>query len=678
MDGSYSQITLGSSREDVCIFCPHDLWWSANGLCHAYGTVTCRDITSMAVLALERVSLAFDHVPILDDVMLQVEPAERLALVGRNGSGKSTLLKLLAGEVHPDAGVITRIRSLRLAYVPQEPVLSLDKTVAQVVTQALGAVGETVAAYQHTAACLATAQGAEARRLLAQLHDLQAHLEHGDGWRLQTQVEMVLTRLHLPPEAQLGQLSSGWQRRVSLAQGLVGHPEVLLLDEPTNHLDLVAIDWLEQYLASFLGTLVFVTHDRVFLDRLATGIVELDRGQLRRFPGNWAAYRAQKQELLAVEETHAAQFDKRLAQEEAWVRQGVRARRTRNEGRVRHLLSMREARRARRDAPGRVSLTLTNAEPSGQMVIELDHVAKTFGEQVVLRDVSTRIMRGDRIGLVGPNGCGKSTLLRIILGALQPDTGRVRHGTRLSIAYFDQRREQLDPEATLWETICPHGGDTVTVGGTPRHVISYLAEFLFPPHTVRGRVKTLSGGERNRLLLARLFTQPANLLVLDEPTNDLDVDTLELLEGLLVAYDGTLLLASHDRAFLDGVVTSIYAFAGNGRVREYVGGYSDWRQMSQPRPTPAPRRRPPPEAKKPRQGLTYLEQRELDTFPERIEALETEQARLHAQLEDSNLFRRDPAAFQTIMERLSALESELPASYTRWEQLEQRQHKGSL
>jgi ABC transport system ATP-binding/permease protein len=501
---------------------------------------------------------------------------------------------------------------------------------------------------------------------------------------VQTQVEMVLTRLQLgaaasaqgrrpfPPEARLGQLSSGWQRRVSLAQALVGHPEVLLLDEPTNHLDLVAIDWLEQYLASFPGTLVFVTHDRVFLDRLATGIVELDRGQLRRFPGNWASYRAQKQELLAVEEAQAAQFDKRLAQEEAWVRQGVRARRTRNEGRVRRLLSLREARRARRDAPGQVAFTLASGAPSGQMVMELDHIAKTFGEQVVLRDFSSRIMRGDRIGLVGPNGIGKSTLLRIILGELQPDTGRVRYGTRLSVAYFDQRRAQLDLEATLWETICPHGGDTVTVGGKQRHVISYLAEFLFLPHTIRGRVKTLSGGECNRLLLARLFTQPANLLVLDEPTNDLDVDTLELLEGLLAEYDGTVLLASHDRAFLDGVVTSIYAFEGNGRVREHVGGYSDWRQASQPRSTPSARRRPPL-VKKPRQGLTYLEQRELDACPERIEALEAEQARLHARLEDPELCRRDPAAFQMIMERLTALETELPKAYARWEELEQRQ-----
>jgi ATP-binding cassette subfamily F protein uup len=626
----------------------------------------------MAVLALERVSLAFDHIPLLDDVVLQIEPGERLALVGRNGSGKSTLLKLLAGEVQPDTGTVSRTRALRLGHVPQEPVFSPDDTVTQVVTQALGAVGELVAAYQHTAACLATAQGAEAQRLLAQLHDLQARLEHGDGWRLQTQVEMMLTRLQLPPEARLGQLSSGWQRRVSLAQALVGNPEVLLLDEPTNHLDLVAIDWLEQYLASFPGTLVFVTHDRVFLDHLTTGIVELDRGQLRRFPGNWAAYRAQKQELLAVEEAQAEQFDKRLAQEEAWVRQGVRARRTRNEGRVRRLLSLREARRARRDALGHVSFTLTSGAPSGQMVIELEHINKTFGDQVVLRDFSTRIMRGDRIGLVGPNGIGKSTLLRIILRELQPDAGRVRHGTRLSVAYFDQRREQLDPEATLWETICPHGGDTVIVGGKPRHIISYLAEFLFPPHTVRGRVKMLSGGERNRLLLARLFTQPANLLVLDEPTNDLDVDTLELLEGLLVEYDGTLLLASHDRAFLDGVVTSIYAFEGNGRVREYVGGYSDWRQASQARSTPSPRRRPPL-IKRPRQGLTYLEQRELEHCPERIEALEAEQARLHAQLEDPDLFRRDPAAFQNIMERLTALETELPAAYARWEELEQRQ-----
>jgi ATP-binding cassette subfamily F protein uup len=627
----------------------------------------------MAVLALERVSLAFDHVPLLDNVMLQVEPGERLALVGRNGSGKSTLLKLLAGEVHPDAGMISRTRALRLAHVPQDPVFNPDDTVTQVVTRALGAVGETVAAYQHTAAALAAAEGAATRGLLAQLHALHAQLEHGDGWRLQTQVETVLTRLQLPPEAQLGHLSSGWQRRVSLAQALVGQPEVLLLDEPTNHLDLAAIDWLEQYVLSFPGTLVFVTHDRMFLDRLATGIVELDRGQLRRFSGNWVAYCAQKQALAAVEEAQVAQFDKRLAQEEAWMRQGVRARRTRNEGRVRRLLALREARQTRREPLGQANLTFSSGAPSGQLVVELDHVTKTFGTQMVVRNFSTRIMRGDRIGLVGPNGIGKSTLLRLILGDLQPDTGRVRHGTRLSVAYFDQGRAPLDPEATLWETVCPHGGDTVTVAGMQRHVISYLAEFLFPPHTVRGRVKTLSGGERNRLLLARLFTQPANLLVLDEPTNDLDVDTLELLEGLLVDYDGTLLLASHDRAFLDGVVTSIYAFEGNGRVREYIGGYSDWRQASHPRPAPAPRRRPAPPAKRPRQGLTYLEQRELNTVPERIEALEAEQGMLHAQLEDPDLFHRDPTAFRTIMERLTALETDLLAAYARWEELERRQ-----
>jgi ATP-binding cassette subfamily F protein uup len=625
----------------------------------------------MAVLALERVSLAFDHLPLLDDVMLQVEAGERLALVGRNGSGKSTLLKLLAGDVQPDAGVISRTRSLRLAYVPQEPVFDPEDTVTQVVTHALGAVGATVAAYQQTATALTTVAGAEARRLLAQLHDLQAQLEHGDGWRVQTQIETVLTRLQLPPEARLGQLSSGWQRRVSLAQALVGNPEVLLLDEPTNHLDLAAIDWLEQYLASFVGTLVLVTHDRVFLDRLATGIVELDRGQLRRFTGTWTAYRAYKQELLEVEEAQAEQFDRRLAQEEAWVRQGIRARRTRNEGRVRRLWRMRETRAARRDVLGQAAFTLTSGAPSGQMVVEIDHLTKAYGEQVVVQDFSTRIMRGDRIGLVGPNGIGKSTLLRLMLGELQPDSGHVRHGTRLSVAYFDQRREQLDPEATLWETVCPNGGDTVTVGGTPRHVFSYLAEFLFPPHTVRGRVKSLSGGERNRLLLARLFTQPANLLVLDEPTNDLDVDTLELLEGLLVDYDGTLLLASHDRAFLDGVVTALYAFEGKGRVREHVGGYSDWRQASQPRSTSAPRR-PAVPVKKPRQSLTYMEQRELAAFPERIEALELEQSALHTQLADPELFRRDPAAFQAIMERLAALETAVPTAYARWEALEQR------
>src|SRR5919198_3003111 len=652
----------------------------------------------MAVLALERVSLAFDHIPLLDDVVLQIESGERLALVGRNGSGKSTLLRLLAGEVQPDTGTISRTRSLRLGYIPQEPVFSPDDTVTQVITQALGAVGETVAAYQHTAACLATAQGAEAKRLLAQLHDLQARLEHGDGWRLQTQVEMVLTRLQLGAtasaqgrrpfhaEARLGQLSSGWQRRVSLAQALVGNPEVLLLDEPTNHLDLVAIDWLEQYLASFPGTLMFVTHDRVFLDRLATGIVELDRGQLRRFTGNWAAYRARKQELLAVEEAQAEQFDKRLAQEEAWVRQGVRARRTRNEGRVRRLLSLREARRARRDALGQVSFTLASGAPSGQLVVELDHIAKTFGEQVVVRDFSTRIMRGDRIGLVGPNGIGKSTLLRIILGELQPDTGRVRHGTRLSVAYFDQRREQLDPEATLWETVCPYGGDTVTVGGKPRHIISYLAEFLFPPHVVRGRVKTLSGGERNRLLLARLFTRPANLLVLDEPTNDLDLETLEILERQLVEWPGTLLLVSHDRAFLDNIVLSTFVFDGGGRVEEYVGGYEDWvqqhaaatgdRAIEGSRATNGgaqggDRRGARGSSRAPQQKkLTYREQRELEALPARIDALEEEQRALAERIADPAFYKEAADAIHAALALAEGIQHEISAAYARWHDLD--------
>jgi ATP-binding cassette subfamily F protein uup len=628
----------------------------------------------MAVLALDRVCLAFDQGPLLDGAVLQVEAGERLALVGRNGSGKSTLLTLLAGALQPDAGVVYREPTLRFALVEQEPVLAPDDTVEHVVTRALGAVGEVVEAYHHTAVQLATAQGQEAERLLTQLHTLHTRLEHGDGWRLHTQIETVLSRLNLDAEARLGQLSSGWQRRVALAQALVGDPEVLLLDEPTNHLDLATIDWLEAYLHSYPGTLVFVTHDRAFLDRLATGIVELDRGHLRRFPGNWATYRLQKQALLEVEAAEAERFDKRLAQEEAWIRQGVRARRTRNEGRVRRLLAMREARQARLAVSEQATFTLTTGSPSGQLVAEISHLSKTFGDQVVVRDFSARIMRGDRIGLIGPNGIGKTTLLKLLLGELQPDTGRVRYGTRLAMAYYDQRRVQLDPEATLWETLCPTGGDHVTFAGELRHVIGYLAEFLFPPHSARGKVKILSGGERNRLLLARLFTQPANLLVLDEPTNDLDVDTLELLEGLLAEYDGTLLLVSHDRAFLDNVVTSVYAFEGNGRIREYVGGYSDWQRASQARPAPPPKRRPPPPSlPKPRRGLTYKEQRELEMLPTQIEALEAEQVTLHTRLEDADLFQRDPATFDAIMQRLTALKAEVDTAYTRWEELERRQ-----
>jgi len=627
----------------------------------------------MAVLALDRVCLAFDQGPLLDGAVLQVEAGERLALVGRNGSGKSTLLALLAGALQPDAGVVYREPTLRFAVVEQEPVFAPDDTVEHVATRALGVVGEVVEAYHHTTVQLATARGQEAQRLLAQLHTLQTRLEYGDGWRLHTQVETVLSRLNLDAAARLGHLSSGWQRRVALAQALVGDLEVLLLDEPTNHLDLATIDWLEAYLHGYPGTLLFVTHDRVFLDRLATGIVELDRGHLRRFPGNWTTYRTQKQALLEVEAAEAERFDKRLAQEEAWIRQGVRARRTRNEGRVRRLLAMREARQARLAVAEQATFTLATGNPSGQLVAEISHLSKTFGDQVVVRDFSARIMRGDRIGLIGPNGIGKTTLLKLLLGELQPDTGSVRYGTRLAMAYYDQRRAQLDPEATLWETLCPTGGDHVTVAGELRHVIGYLAEFLFPPHSARGKVKILSGGERNRLLLARLFTQPANLLVLDEPTNDLDVDTLELLEGLLAEYDGTLLLVSHDRAFLDNVVTSVYAFEGNGRIREYVGGYSDWQRASQARTAPPKRRLSPPALAKPRRGLTYKEQRELDMLPTQIEALEAEQVTLHTRLEDADLFQRDPATFDAIMQRLMALKAEVDTAYARWEELERRQ-----
>ena len=627
----------------------------------------------MAVFALEQVSLAFDRVPLLDEAALQVESGERLALVGRNGSGKSTLLKLLAGDLLPDAGTVHRAHALRLALVSQEPIFDPDHTVEQALTSALGAVGEVVADYHRTTTQLTVAQGAEATALMTRLHTLQTELERQDGWRLHTQVETVLSRLQLDPAARVGALSSGWQRRVALAQALVGDPELLLLDEPTNHLDIDSIEWLESYLLSFPGTLVFVTHDRVFLDRLATGIVELDRGRLRRFRANWAAYREHKNALLAVEDTEAAQFDKRLAEEEAWVRQGVRARRTRNEGRVRRLLAMREGRSARREVAGQVSFTLSSGARSGQMVVEAEGISKTFDDHGVLRDFSARIMRGDRIGLVGPNGIGKSTLIKILIGELLPDTGRLRFGTKLSKVYFDQQRAQLDPEATLWETLCPHGGDQVMVAGKPHHVVSYLADFLFPRQSIRAPVKTLSGGERNRLLLARLFTQPANLLVLDEPTNDLDTETLELLEGLLAEYDGTLLLASHDRAFLDGVVTSIYAFEGKGRVREYVGGYSDWQQALQAPPTAKRRPAAVPTKQPRRRGLTYKEQRELEELPESIETLENEQTALHAQLEDTQLFQKDPATFQAIMERLTALDSEHDAAYTRWDELEQRQ-----
>jgi ATP-binding cassette subfamily F protein uup len=519
---------------------------------------------------------------------------------------------------------------------------------------------------------------ADTEALLERMQVLQHDLESQDGWQAQARVENVLNRLELDADAPVASLSGGWRKRVALARALVAEPEVLLLDEPTNHLDFAAIEWLEELLLSFRGAVVFITHDRRFLDRLATRIVELDRGHLTEFNGNFAAYQLKKEELLAVEATHAAKFDKMLAQEEAWIRQGVKARRTRNEGRVRRLERLRLERAARRERQGNVRLAIDSGERSGKLVAELTQVSKSFGDKRVIRDFSCRIMRGDRIGLLGPNGAGKSTLLKLILGELEPDSGSVERGTSINIAYFDQMREQLDEEATLSDTISP-GSDFVQIGSERKHVISYLGDFLFPPQRARAPVKSLSGGERNRLLLARLFARPANVLVLDEPTNDLDIDTLELLEELLQDFGGTLFLVSHDRAFLDNTVTQVISFDGGGQLTEFGGGYDDWRrfteqqaqaQLQETKAKAVTTPRAAAAVKPPAPRLGFKEARELEALPERIEALEAEQNGINAALADADLYRTDPQRVKALQARLAELEAEVGKALARWEELE--------
>ena len=531
----------------------------------------------MPLLTLDQVSVAFGHLPLLEKVSFQIDVGERVAIIGRNGAGKSTLLQVLSRGLAPDTGSIWAPPTFRAGLLVQDVPLSDDRPVFDVVSDGLGDLSQLVTAYHHAAADLA-AHGGDAR--LERLGRLQHELEDRDGWRLEQRVELVLARLDLPADVVVDTLSGGWRRRVLLARALVSQPDLLLLDEPTNHLDIDAIAWLETFLLEYPGAVAFVTHDRAFLRRLATRVVELDRGRLTSWPGDYDTFVRKKEEWLASEALHHEKFDKRLAEEEAWLRRGIKARRTRDEGRVRALMAMRETRAARREVAGSVRLGIEQADSTGKLVFELDGVSKAYGDRTVVEPFSTRILRGDRIGLIGPNGAGKTTLLRLLLGEIEPDAGTVRHGANVQVAYYDQQREQLDPERTVFDTI-GEGNDSITIDGQARHVNGYLSDFLFPPERARSPVKALSGGERNRLLLARLFTRPSNVLVLDEPTNDLDIETLELLEARLAEWPGTLLLVSHDRVFLDNVVTSTFAFEGGGAVREYVGGYQDWlRQRS--------------------------------------------------------------------------------------------------
>ena len=624
----------------------------------------------MALLTLRDIRLGFRGPWILDGVDFTIDPGERVCLLGRNGMGKTSLLRLIQGEIEPDRGEIARQQRLVTAMLPQEVPQGLSGTVFDEVARGLGPRADLLAEYHHVAHQLALEATAELRDRLDRLHHA---LEIDDGWRMHQDVEAVISRMALEPDADVAVLSAGMKRRVLLAKALVRSPDVLLLDEPTNHLDIEAIGWLEEFLLRYGGSLLFVTHDRVILRRLATRIVELDRGRLTSWSCDYKTYLARREAALEAESRQRAEFDKKLAKEEVWIRTGIMARRTRNEGRVRALEKLRETRLARRDQPGEARMEIQEAERSGRLVIEAKTVRFGYADTPVIRDLSTMIMRGDRVGLIGPNGSGKTTLLRLLLGELQPQAGTVRHGTNLEVAYFDQLHAQLDDTKSVRENV-RDGADTVTINGRKKHIIGYLEDFLFTSQQAADPVSRLSGGERNRLLLARLFTKPSNVLVMDEPTNDLDIETLELLEDLLIEYPGTLLLVSHDREFLNNVVTSTLVLEGEGRVKEYAGGYDDWllqRQPESPAPEPAPAKAKParPPQERPRR-LTYKEQRELETLPQRIEVLEAALGPLHQVMADPALYRQDPAEIIKTKNSLQSLEKDIAEAYRRWEELE--------
>ena len=635
----------------------------------------------MPLLTLDSVALAYGHLPLFEHASLQIDPGERIALIGRNGTGKSSLLKVIAGEVPPDAGAIWRAPGLRVSRLDQDVPLTGTRSVFDEIASGLGELGALVGRYHDAAVRVAETSGAAHDRALEALGALQHELEERDGWSLEQKVELVVSRLALPADRPVGELSGGWRRRALLGKALVSQPDLLLLDEPTNHLDIDAIRWLEDYLQSFAGALLFVTHDRAFLANLATRIVELDRGTLTSWPGTYATYLQKKAAALENEVRDLARLDKKLAQEEAWLRQGVKARRTRNEGRVKALMELRATRAAHREQPGAVRMGLETSDASGKLVFEAKGVSKSLGGAFVIRDFSQRIVRGDRIGLIGPNGSGKTTLLRLLVGDLEPDAGTVKQGARLEIAYYDQQREQLDPDATVADSV-NDGNTTVSPGGQPRHVIGYLADFLFPRERAASPVKSLSGGERNRLLLARLFAKPANVLVLDEPTNDLDIETLELLEELIGNFDGTVLLVSHDRAFLDNIVTSTLAFEGQGRVTEFVGGYEDYvRQRRTPVAASASESIPKPQLPTPKEGtegaripkkLSYKESRELEALPSRIEALEAEIAALRAESESAEFYKAGAERIREVLARIGEAGKELESTLARWMELEER------
>ena len=617
----------------------------------------------MPLLQARNLTLAYGDKPLLERADLQLEPGERVCLVGLNGSGKSTLLRVIAGEARVDDGEIVRPAGLRIGFLAQDMPAGFEGSVYDCVAAGIGKLAGTITDWHHAA--LAAAEDTSALR---RLERLQNEIESAGAWNLESRISSTITRLGLPPDVAFEQLSGGLRRRALLGRALVADPELLLLDEPTNHLDIDSILWLENLLLEFTGTLLFITHDRSFLRRLATRIVELDRGRLTSWPGDYDRYLAARAAALEAEARQNALFDKKLAQEEAWIRQGIKARRTRNEGRVRALEKMRNERAARRERGAAARIAASEAGASGKIVIEAERLSFAWGDQPIVRDFGCTILRGDRIGILGPNGCGKSTLIRLLLGRLAPNGGRVRTGTRLEIAYFDQHREALDPEKSVRDNLGVPG-DRVERGGGAQHVVGYLRDFLFEEQSIHQPVKALSGGERNRLLLARLFTREFNLLVMDEPTNDLDIETLELLETLLIDFGGTLLLVSHDREFIDNTVTSTIAFDAPGVVNEYAGGYADWlRQRPPPIVDPPPRTTTRPRvAKRERKSSS---QRELRALPGKIEKLEAEIAALQDRFSAPDYYKRDPAVIRDEQRHLQALEADLAGLYRRWQELE--------
>jgi ATP-binding cassette subfamily F protein uup len=636
----------------------------------------------LSLVRINNGSLAYGYIPLLEHADFTIEAGERVCIVGRNGAGKSSLLKIISGDVLLDDGEFNIASDVKVSRLQQDPPKAETATVYRYIAAGLADIGELLDQYHELSVAIATMSGDAQTQGLAKMARLQEQLDLQDGWTLDSRILQTCKLLGLDETTRLSELSGGWQRKVALARALVNEPDLLLLDEPTNHLDIDTIEWLEQFLLSFKGAIAFISHDRGFIQRIATRIVDLDRGVVTSWPGNYQQYLDGKQEWLRVEEEKNAQFDKKLADEEAWIRQGVKARRTRNEGRVRALKALRMERRARIERQGNATMGVSDAERSGKLVFDVNNLSYCWGDKELVRDFSTRVIRGDRIALIGPNGCGKSTLIKLLIDQLQPQSGSIRTGTKLEIAYFDQYREALDEEKTVEENV-GDGKSTITINGKDRHILSYLQDFLFSPARARTPVKALSGGEKNRLLLARLLLKPANLIILDEPTNDLDIETLELLESLLTEYQGTLLLVSHDRAFIDNTVTSSWWYAGNGRWSEYVGGYQDavaqgarfYREAMEPETInpvqlSTPSVKPVSDKTQTVKKLSYKLQRELEALPGLMEQLEQEIDKLQSQVNQPDFYAQEQPTVAAQLQLLADKEQQLDACFSRWEELE--------